>query len=139
MPEKIITICPRCQQPVDPADPLSITSRGDGNHTGNTYHSYCTTAVPVDDQVTLEILRDSRGPERIRSVRSVERRQRIRTPAAAAAAQDHGRKKPSWRVYCKDCKQDISEPLDRRAAKKFMREHRENQGHDAILVREGLF
>jgi len=130
MPKKSITICPRCHQPVDPRDPLSITSKGDGNHTGNTYHSNCPPVSTVKAIDNMNLFKDTRKVERIR------KNERIRTPAMVQDLRKPG--KPSWRVYCKTCREDISEPTDRRTAKKFMNEHIKNQGHDAILIQEGL-
>lgn len=60
--------------------------------------------------------------------------ERIRSRARGQVQQQAG----SWRVNCKACGGDISEPLDKRTAKKFLNEHKKNQRHDAILIREGL-
>ncbi len=88
-----------------------------------------------------EVKAAAAGPVRIRSAGQLEDRERIRS---AGQLEDRerirtagGLRKPSYRVHCRTCQQDICEPTDRRTAKRFMNEHKTNQHHDAVLVQEG--
>lgn len=38
-------ICPKCHESVDPSDPLTLHSSGEGFHTGNYYHHMCEPYV----------------------------------------------------------------------------------------------
>jgi|AGTN01.1.fsa_nt_gi hypothetical protein len=74
----------------------------------------------------------------VRQVPAGEDMQHTECIQSGAGGQDQQRLAGSWRVNCRQCGGDISEPMDKRSAKKYANEHRKNQHHEPVLIKEGL-
>lgn len=153
MPETIS--CAKCGGPVNPSDPLTVHS----DYTGRYFCPGCGLQLPggqveqpASSQDAAEMLRHNTIEMAIESIRYPELvsviSKDVKATAAGQQVQLHDkpacrslkfnkRNTCSYRVFCKDCNKDICEPTDKRTAKRFRNEHKENQHHDAVLVQEG--